>query len=110
VLVALLALKHHFHARYLTQPPYMEFVLLLIGATGALLLWRRINGDGPNEPRLPAGRWAALTGLSAVLVVAAVLGWWGTEVVYAQEVIYHYDAIAGAASAGATASSTPAAR
>jgi hypothetical protein len=45
-----------------------------------------------------------------VLVVAAVLGWWGTEVVYAQEVIYHYDAIASAASAGATASSTPAAR
>jgi len=110
VLVALLALKHHFHARYLTQPPYMEFVLLLIGATGALLLWRRINGDGPNEPRLPAGRWAALTGLSAVLVVAAVLGWWGTEVVYAQEVIYHYDAIASAASAGATASSTAAGR
>jgi hypothetical protein len=33
-----------------------------------------------------------------VLVVAAVLGWWGTEVIYAQEVIYHYDAIAAQSS------------
>ena len=109
--IALLALKHHFHERYLAQPPYMEFVLLLIGATGALLLWRRLANDGPNEPHLPAGRWAALTVLSAVLVVAAVLGWWGTEVVYAQEVIYHYDAIAGVASTDAGAkASTPGVR
>jgi hypothetical protein len=93
IAVALLALKHHFHADYQTQPPYMEFSLLLLGGTGALLLWRRLNGDGPNEPRLPEGRWAALTLLSAVLVIAAVLGWWGTEVIYAREVIYHYDAI-----------------
>jgi hypothetical protein len=91
ILVALLALKHHFLVRYPTQPPFMEFTLLLIGATGGLLLWRPLSNDGPNEPQLPAGRWAALTFLSAVLTVAAVLGWWGTEVIYAQEVIYHYD-------------------
>jgi hypothetical protein len=35
--------------------------------------------------------WARLVLLSAILSSAAILGWWSTEVIYAEQVIYSYD-------------------
>jgi len=35
--------------------------------------------------------WSSLVVLSAVLTTAAVLGWWSTEVLYVEQVIYSYD-------------------
>jgi hypothetical protein len=53
-------------------------------------------GHGKEKPpqgdgiRLP---WAALSVLFAVLVGGGLLGWWATEILYAQRVIYSYDAM-----------------
>jgi hypothetical protein len=92
LIIAGSALLHHLRDCYTAEPPYMEFSIALIGLAGVVLLKRNAaakKDGGKNQPLL--GKWAGLTGLSAVLAVASVLGWWATEVMYAQEVIYHYD-------------------
>ena len=82
----------------------MEFSLLILGGAGVVLLWfpsllpwleRDGDDEEENQPqedglRLP---WAALSVLFGVLVIGGLLGWWATEVLYAQRVIYSYDAI-----------------
>ena len=35
--------------------------------------------------------WARLVALSAMLTTAAFLGWWSTEMLYGEQVIYSYD-------------------
>jgi hypothetical protein len=102
-----LAAKHHFHERAPSDPPYMEFSLLLIGLAGVLLLWiPRIQPFGVHSDKnARLWRWPSLTLLSAVLMVIAILGWWATEVSYTQEVIYHYDSQSSATSAGSSAGS-----
>ena len=87
----------------------MEFTLLLLAAAGAWLLWRtraaRLGaGAEPTRPRKPPRRkkhqsrygwqdahWPPLVVVSAILTAAAILGWWSTEVLYAEQVIYSYD-------------------
>jgi hypothetical protein len=79
-------------------PPYMEFTLLTLAAAGWYLLWKRRpkkqNLDG--EPPTPKGageiRFAYLL-LSLFLTVSAVLGWWATQVLYDEQVIYSYQAL-----------------
>ena len=74
------------------NPPYLEFCLLLVGVAGAALLWR--PGVAPKEPKTTGASWrgwAGYTVLAAVLTVTTFLGWWSTEVAYAQEVVYSYD-------------------
>lgn len=47
--------------------------------------------EEPKDFWPAADRWLGLVVLSLVLTVAAVLGWWSTEVLYAEQVIYSYD-------------------
>jgi hypothetical protein len=104
--VALISTVHHFGEREPLDPPYMEFTLLLLALVGAWLVWRPPSPPKAEEPRAKetvAGKkpgakcdwqsadWARLGVLSAILSTAAVLGWWSTEVLYAQQVIYAYD-------------------
>jgi hypothetical protein len=88
------AFYHHAQERSIGDPPYMEFSMFMVGAVGAVLLWwprsRLLASGSPGSG--PRWRWAALSLVFAVLFVAGVLGWWSTEVLYGQQVIYSYDA------------------
>lgn len=54
---------------------------------------RNAPTEQEKEPRdfWDTDRWLGLVLLSLVLSVASVLGWWSTEVLYAEQVIYSYD-------------------
>jgi hypothetical protein len=107
------AFYHHLQERELSNPPFMEFSLFVVGGAGAVLLWRsgplwvgsarseaksseakKSEADksaAKDEDCLRHWRWGALSFLFAVLALAGVLGWWATEVLYAKQVIYSYD-------------------
>ena len=103
----------------------MEFTLLLLAAAGAWLLWRkpkpRINGTAGTTTSQPSwqkrrpsqigwldAHWPPLVVVSAILTAAAILGWWSTEVLYAEQVIYSYDSLpSGASGKGAGAITSP---
>lgn len=97
------ALYHHIQAREIADPPYMEFSLVVIGLAGVLLLWRSrpLSFGSDNSQSGKSGedgkdcfsrwRWGTLSLLFGVLFIAGVLGWWATEVLYGQQVIYSYD-------------------
>jgi hypothetical protein len=79
-------------------PPYMEFTLLSLAAAGWYLLWkhRPKKQDLPGHPPAQNGpgeiRFAYLL-LSLFLTVSAFLGWWATQVLYNEQVIYSYQAL-----------------
>lgn len=104
--VALIATFNHFAEHLPSDPPNMEFNLLLLAMVGAWLVWKRPSPRTPDQDRAKeaasgrnAGRkcdwqkehWARLVVLSAILAAAAVLGWWSTVVLYGEQVIYSYD-------------------
>lgn len=105
ILAGLVALYHHVGERAPSDPPYMEFTLLLLGAIGAKLAWGR-SWLQQSERTLSAPavthvgkaakscwrkqEWSQIALLSLILTAAAFLGWWATQVVYAQQVIYSY--------------------
>jgi hypothetical protein len=104
--LAVIAGVNHFEEPQPADPPYMEFTLLLLSAVGARLVWKRPSPQTPDHARakkVESGRetstkcswqkehWAGLVLLSAILTLAAFLGWWSTEVLYAKQVIYSYD-------------------
>lgn len=116
--VALVALYHHLEEedlRFPPDPPYMEFTLVLLAIAGGWLLlpsllWGSLPpslcpaskagaeeaGDAGKKEKcaIPHWRikhWGQLVGLSFILTIAAFLGWWSTEVVYRDQVIYSYD-------------------
>lgn len=86
------ALYHHYQERAIGDPPYMEFSLFIIGAAGAWLLWRpRWQSSGAeSQGRMRSWTCGALSLVFAVLVVAGILGWWSTEVLYGEQVVYSY--------------------
>lgn len=161
-----IAVINHLSERAISAPPYMEFILLLIGGAGAWLLWTHpgrylvkagfliaaagalhhyeclsVNqpcmaltqfciGEGvllaatavgallvwKYEAKIPAPygepwpqhsqpatsqkeilcgseKWAGLVLLAFLLTSAASLGWWSSEVLYTQQVIYSYKAL-----------------
>lgn len=98
LLPGLIALGHHLQERAATDPPYMEFTLLILAAAGWRLLWQRRpkKTDADGEPRPQNGRakirFAYLL-LSFFLTLTAFLGWWATQVMYDQQVIYSYQAL-----------------
>lgn len=81
-------------------PPYMEFSLLIIGGAGLVLLWfPRLQRSEPDAAHKAPGirwRWPVFALVFAVLVTGGVMGWWATEVLYGQQVIYSYDSLAAA--------------
>jgi len=96
--VALIATFNHFAEHLPSDPPYMEFTLLLLALAGAWLVWRRPSPPTPgSEPETGTKcswqkeHWARLVLLSGILTAAAVMGWWSTEVLYGEQVIYSYD-------------------
>jgi hypothetical protein len=108
LLLAAEASFHHVKDREMAHPPYMEFSLFVIGGAGAMLLWRSrplsFDSDAaPAEKSQPGGsktedddcfsrwKWGVLSFLFAVLFMAGVLGWWATEVLYAEQIVYSYN-------------------
>jgi len=112
--VGMIAVMHHFSGGFPPDPPYLEFTLFLLTGAGAWLLWwpekpKPASLLKPEEARAeetketPAGKeteaecfwhiehWARLVLLSAILTTTAGLGWWSTELLYTQQVIYSYD-------------------
>ena len=85
---------HHFLERPSSDPPYMEFTLLLLAAAGWYVIWPR---SAPKEKSEEAKRVAqhrqrqmpfAYLVLAALLTFTASLGWWATQVLYDQQVVY----------------------
>ena len=119
LLFSVLALYHHFFVEHEFDPPYMEFSLFAIAVVGAFLLWLRplwlwleprwFKAEKHKEERAPAAianadaagtenedcflrwKWRLLSFVFAFLFVAGVLGWWATEVMYVQQVIYSFN-------------------
>ncbi len=93
-LLGFIALSHHLAETPISSPPYMEFTLLVLAAAGWYIPWRhspkRKRGHMPNGRTAP--RFAYLA-LAAFLTVTASLGWWATQVLYDQQIIYSYQAM-----------------
>jgi len=96
-----IALYHHLFERAVGDPPYMEFTLLVLAAAGWYLLWQhRTRGKSAHEKlaapngktEKPQPRFGYLV-LAAFLTITTSLGWWATQVLYDQQVIYSYEAM-----------------
>jgi hypothetical protein len=91
-------LRDHAH-----DPPYMEFTFLSLAAAGGCLLWQRrpLGDEAHGEPGTQNGHTQNGQGeirficlfLAAFLTFTAFLGWWATQVLYDQQVIYSYKAL-----------------
>lgn len=114
LVAAVSALGNHFEGySFPADPPLIEFTLLLLAGGGTWLVWRRPlwhsahqtaakhadSGKKEEEarPSWQNDHWGRLVALSIVLTAAVFLGWWSTEVFYAQQVIYSYDTQAATA-------------
>ena len=96
-----IAMFNHVRERAASDPPYMEFTLLSLAAAGWYVLWqRRAQGISlPVEPGAPPARVEvriAYLVLALFLTAAGFLGWWATQVLYDQQVIYSYRALSEA--------------
>ena len=84
------------------DPPYMEFTLLTLAAAGWYILWRRRpkheNAADSNPPHAMIAVRIPYLVLAIFLTVAGFLGWWATQVLYDQQVIYSYRALSESAS------------
>lgn len=89
-----IALRNHLRSgREASNPPLLEFTLLVLALAGWYLVWQR-RSNGKIAPGEPAGqnskgniRTSYLV-LSLLLTITAFLGWQATEVLYDQQVIY----------------------
>ncbi|HXM66150.1 MAG TPA: hypothetical protein VN911_05415 [Candidatus Acidoferrum sp.] len=90
------ALWHHLRDRG-GDPPYMEFTLLTLAAAGWYVLWQRKPKDENATDSNPAHAMIEVRipylVLAIFLTVAGFLGWWATQVLYDQQVIYSYRAL-----------------
>ena len=114
-------LHHYFGARPTYDPPYMEFTLAVASVCGVVLFFmppreskwkakklKKAESEKPAEAaetpqkasdNLPGAQWSAckrwlvLTGMAGLIAVTAFLGWWSTEQMYTQQVVYSYDAM-----------------
>jgi len=93
LVVGLLAYWNHDKHRAGSDPPYMEWCLLFVGIAGACLLWKRgVRAAGASAPNgRPCRGWPTYALLSGLLMVAAMMGWWSSQVAYTQQVVYSYD-------------------
>jgi hypothetical protein len=98
LLTGLVALYHHLSERAASDPPYMEFTLLVLATAGGYVLWH----PKPN-PKDAQGKDVAHNGrgeiraayliLSVFLALTVFQGWWATQVLYDKQVIYSYRAM-----------------
>jgi hypothetical protein len=125
-LLAALGALHH-HECLLAHRPCLapiqfrvaEAVLLATSAIGAWLLWKykpkspatsedQVHASQPaaSKKKHPYGneKWAGLVLLSCLLTSAVSLGWWSSEVLYAEQLIYSYKALNDAPPHSATVS------
>jgi len=68
------------HTHGLYDPPFMEFTCVVLGLAGGYVWWKGA----------PEGKYVAGSLLSLLAFVVSFLGWWWTEVLYDQQVIYSY--------------------
>jgi hypothetical protein len=83
---------------HLHDPPYMEFTFFVLFAVGARLIWQRTpkKKSAHGEARVHNGKGEVRVPylfLSLFLTVAALLGWWATQVLYDQQVIFSYKSL-----------------
>lgn len=88
---AFIAVYHHLIERPIADPPFMEFVLLLLAIGGAYLLWKgpRLEEDAEKKHARRKLRFRLVV-LSLLLTFAAFLAWWSTETMYCQLVVDTY--------------------
>jgi hypothetical protein len=80
LIVGLYALINHLGSgRAFLAPPFMEFTLLVIAVAGLVALWKGADGE-----------FGVGFVLSLVLTPMAWLGWWWTEILYDEAVIYSF--------------------
>jgi hypothetical protein len=97
------AFFNHVRERAASDPPYMEFTLLALAAAGWYVLWQRsqkkniMPTESETKPAHVEVRFAYLV-LILFLTAAGFLGWWATQVLYDQQVIYSYRAMSEAPS------------
>jgi hypothetical protein len=108
-LVGFIASFHHLSETPLTDPPYMEFTWLVLAAAGCYILWRHTRKgkrgrDKPGAHNGPKPISLSYIVLAAFLTIAASLGWWATQVLYDQQVIFSYQAMSDPAAKPATPS------
>jgi hypothetical protein len=95
-LLGINALYNHLIERPASDPPYMEFTLLVLAAAGWHVLWPRapkVAVSGEAQPQDGRGRIRiAYVFLVTFLAASSFLGWWSTQVLYDQQVFYSYQA------------------
>jgi hypothetical protein len=94
--LGLIAFLHHLEDRALSEPPFMEFTLFVLGLAGCYVLGK----DLPKKPaaqkergmhqdrRVNTNLRAGFLILLLLFVATASLGWWTTEVLYDKQVVY----------------------
>jgi hypothetical protein len=87
-LLGLIALGNHLAETPISSPPYMEFTLLVLAAAGWCVPYSPKGKRGQGA--LPRLRYLAL---AAFLTFAASLGWWATQVLYDEQIIFSYAAM-----------------
>lgn len=102
LVLGVIATYNHFND-HIHDPPYMEFTFFVLVAAGICLLWQRrprkeeAHGELPHRNGIGEIRFVYLI-LSAFLAISAFLGWWATQVLYDQQIIYSYKALTEAPS------------
>jgi hypothetical protein len=96
VVLGLIALSYHSQESAIS-PPLMEFTLLALGVAGGWYVWkgapRRTAVQGENampKALVHTNLRAGFLLLLGLFVATAFLGWWKTEMLYDQQVIYSY--------------------
>jgi hypothetical protein len=92
-----IALHHHLSEAALSTPPYMEFTLIVIAVGGGYILWKHRPKErtghetaGAHDKRKRRFGYLVLAGF---ITLTASLGWWATQVLYDQQVIYSYKVV-----------------
>jgi hypothetical protein len=97
ILPAGMATLNHLRERAASDPPYMEFILLALAAAGWYILRHgRAKNNVPDEHGVKPAPIEVKTAhlvLAFFLTAAGFLGWWATQVLYDQQVIYSYRAL-----------------
>jgi|SRR5579859_42929 len=95
--IGVVAYLHHLHESTGPDPPFMEFCLVLLGLVGICLLWvpDKHAAERKKTTSDASPKWWAFTAVSGILMCAALMGWWSTQVTYSEQIIYSSDSLNG---------------